>query len=269
MEQAGQMRRIDSRASLTAAVADWEFVNADGQAAEQGTAGPPIGYLLSLEGADALLTLDHLHRLHAAGLRALGPAHYGPGIYAQGTDAEGGFPPRGRELLREMQSLGMILDVTHLSDDCFAEALDLYEGPLWASHHNCRALVPHQRQLSDSQLRRLIERGAVIGTAFDAWMLSPGWVRGETTPQSAGVTIATAVDHIDHICQLAGSARHCGIGSDLDGAFGTEQTPQDLRTIADLRGVAVELERRGYSQADIAAICHGNFLRVLDAALGR
>ena len=128
----------------------------------------------------------------------------------------------------------MILDVTHLSDQCFDEALDIYGGPVLASHHNCRALVPDQRQLTDEQIKRLIARGAVIGTALDTWMLYPGWVRGEIEPEAA-CTLETMVDHIDRVCQLAGNARHAAIGTDLDGGFGREQSPCDLDTIADLQ----------------------------------
>ena len=142
------------------------------------------GTFSSLEGADSLVSLDHLERAYESGLRAVGPAHYGPGRYAPGTGAEGGLEPAGRELLREMRRLGMILDVTHLTDSGFWEALELFDGPVWASHNNCRALVPHQRQLSDEQLQALFERDAVIGIAFDAWMLHPGWIRGETTPEA-------------------------------------------------------------------------------------
>ena len=108
------------------------------------------------------------------GLRAIGPAHYGPGTYAQGTDAAGGIGAKGRALLEEMDRLGLILDATHLCDDSFWEALDAFRGPVWASHSNCRALVPHNRQFSDDQIRALVARGAVIGVALDAWMLVPG-----------------------------------------------------------------------------------------------
>jgi membrane dipeptidase len=224
---------------------------------------PPIGYILSLEGADSLVTLRHLERAYAQGLRAVGPAHYGPGTYAHGTDASGGIGPRGRELLREMQRLGVILDVTHLCERSFWEALDAFSGPVWASHSNCRALTPHERQLDDDQIRYLVRRGAVIGIALDAWMLVPGWVRGHTTPDQAGVTLARVVDHIDHICQLTGDARHVGIGSDLDGGFGREQCPADLNTIADLARLEALLQARGYREPDIAAILHGNFIRFL------
>jgi len=226
----------------------------------------PIGYLLNLEGADSIVTLKHLERSYEQGLRAVGPAHYGPGVYANGTDATGGFNAKGRELLKEMERLGIILDVTHLCDDCFWEALDLFNGPLWASHQNCRALVPHNRQFSDHQIKAIIARGAVIGVALDAWMLVPGWVRRKTTPESAGLTMEKIVEHIDHVCQLASSARHSGIGSDLDGAFGREQTPADLDTISDLSRIPKLLKARGYSEEDVTLIAHGNFVRFLTEA---
>ena len=142
---------------------------------------------------------------------------------------------KGRALLREMERLNIILDATHLCDESFWESLDLFRGPVWASHNNCRALVPHSRQFSDDQLRALIARGAVIGVVFDAWMLVPDWVRGTSTPQNRGVTLAQVADNIDHVCQVAGNALHAGIGSDLDGGFGTEQGPADVDTIADLQ----------------------------------
>jgi membrane dipeptidase len=213
--------------------------------------------------------MAHLERAYAYGLRAVGPGHYGPGVYAQGTNATGDLGIRGRELLREMENLGLILDVTHLCDESLRDALDHFRGPLWASHSNCRALVPHNRQLSDDHIRELVRRNAVIGVAFDAWMLVPDWVRGESTPHGAGVSLATVVDHMDRICQLAGSARHCGIGSDLDGAFGREQCPHDVRTIADLSGVRGLLEARGYSDEDVTLIEHGNFVNFLRTAWNR
>lgn len=258
MEEAGEMVQIRDRAGLDRHLARWADASLDGEPSNL-----PIGYVLSLEGADSLITLGHLERSVADGLRAIGPAHYGPGVYANGTDATGGFNSRGRDLLREIERLGLILDATHLCDDCFWEALEIFSGPVWASHHNCRALVPHNRQLSDEMIRALVERGAVIGAALDAWMLVPGWVRGTTTPQSAGVMLTHVVDHIDHVCQLAGNSLHAGIGSDLDGAFGREQSPQDLETIADLTRLPELLRARGYAEADVENIMHGNFVRML------
>ena len=255
MEEAGEMTQIVDLASLEKHLDLWN----DGP----GTRVLPIGYILSLEGADSIVTLRHLERAQVYGLRAVGPAHYGPGTYAQGTDATGGLGSRGRELLKAMQELDLILDATHLCDDSFWEALNCFSGAVWASHSNCRSLVPHNRQFSDEQLKVLLERGAVIGAALDAWMMVPGWVRGKTTPTRAGLTLDRIVEHIDHICQLAGNSRHCGIGTDLDGAFGREQCPADVDTIADITRLDSHLRARGFQTEDVENIFSGNFIRFL------
>ena len=226
----------------------------------------PIGYILSLEGADSIITPSHLQAAYEKGLRAVGPAHYGPGTYAQGTNATGGIGLQGKELLREMEALNIILDVTHLCDDSFWEALDAFQGNVWASHSNCRALVNHNRQLSDEQLKELIDREAVIGMALDAWMLIPNWEKGISTPQGAGVSLNHMAEHIDHICQLAGDSTHVGIGTDLDGGFGKEQGPHDLDTITDLQKLPLILEKRGYTKTDTLNIMHDNFIRFLKTA---
>jgi membrane dipeptidase len=193
----------------------------------------PLGIILSMEGADPIVSPAQVAEWWDAGLRAVGPAHYGRSHYAYGTDVSGPLSNASVEVLKEFTRLGMILDVTHLCDQSMSQALDLFEGPVLASHHNCRALVPGDRQLTDEQIKRLIARGAVIGAALDAWMLYPNWIRGQTQPDV--VSLEAVADHIDHVCQLAGDARHAGIGSDLDGGFGFEQTPRDLNTIADLQ----------------------------------
>lgn len=257
MEDRGELLQVRDRAGLDRHVSAWETPS---------QSKLPIGYILSLEGADSILSMAHLERSYEQGLRALGPAHYGPGTYAQGTDAAGGIGMKGRELLKEMDSLGIILDATHLCDDSFWEAMDHFSGPVWASHHNCRALVDHNRQLADDQIKTLVERGAVIGAVFDAWMMVPGWQRGKTRPEQVGLTIEKIVSHIDHICQIAGNSLHCGIGSDLDGAFGFEQTPADLKTIAELQRLPEIFARRGFKQQDVENIMHENFLRFLRKA---
>lgn len=254
MERVGWLRQIQQLDQLEAHL--------------QAEAARPVGYVLSLEGADSLVTLDHLHIAYEYGLRALGPAHYGPGRYAPGTGARGGLTAAGRALLREMGQLGMILDVTHLTDEGFWEAMDLFPGSVWASHSNCRALVPDQRQLSDDMIGALLQRQAIIGVVLDAWMLSPGWERGKSSAADRGLRLAQVVDHIDHICQLAGDTRHVAIGSDLDGGFGTEQVPADLDTIADLQSLDGLLADWGYSAADREAIFSGNVIRFLRKAWG-
>jgi membrane dipeptidase len=259
MEEEGQLRQVRNAQQLQEAVDLWMNESIADET-------KPICYILSLEGADSILTPDHLQRAWDQGLRAIGPAHYGVCRYAMGHDTPGGLRPGGRELLREMERLGMILDVTHLSDESFWEALEIFGGTIWASHSNCRALVPDVRQFSDEQIKALIERGAVLGAALDAWMMIPGWVRGSTTPQQTGLRLEVICDHMDHICQLAGNAGHVGIGTDLDGGYGTEQTPADLDTIADVARIAGMLERRGYSRADVEGIMSGNFLNLLRRA---
>jgi membrane dipeptidase len=256
MEEAGQMVPIRTSNELKKHLQLWSSPPDDA----------PIGYILSLEGADSILTPGHLARAYEQGLRALGPAHYGPGTYAQGTHVTGGLGPHGKELLAEMDRLGMILDATHLSDDSFWQALDHFQGPIWASHNNCRALVPDTRQFTDEQIKALVARDAVIGGALDAWMMVPGWIRGKTTPEAAGVTLEHLIDHIDHVCQLAGSALHSGIGTDLDGGFGREQCPRDLNTIADLARIPDLLAKRGYGQDDTQRIMSGNWVRFLERA---
>lgn len=227
----------------------------------------PIGYILSLEGADSIVDLSYLEKAYSYGLCAIGPAHYGPGTYAYGTDSFGGLGQKGRELLREMEHLNMILDATHLCDQSFWEALEHFHGHVWASHNNCRSIVNHNRQFSDDQITALIERGAVIGAAFDAWMLVPNWERGVSDPQKMNVNLEKVVDQIDHVCQLAGNSLHAAIGSDLDGGFGKEQCPADLETIADLQSIPEILESRGYSNSDIENICSANWLRFLKKVL--
>lgn len=257
MEELGELRPVNSLASLEDHLHHW---------AKDTSPKKSIGYILSLEGADSIVTLKHLERAYNYGLRAIGPAHYGPGRYAQGTDATGGIGNAGRELLKEMERLNIILDATHLCDDSFWEALDHFKGHVWASHNNCRSIVPHNRQFSDEQLKVLIERDAVIGGVMDAWMLVPNWIRGTSTPQNMNVTLEKLIDHIDHICQLAGNSKHVGIGSDLDGAFGKEQSPMDIETIADLKKIPTLLSQRGYKKEDIENITSKNWLRFLRKA---
>jgi membrane dipeptidase len=259
LEAHGVLRRITDWPGLEAHVQAWQRSDAPGS--------EPLGLILSMEGADPVLAPEQVAEWWQHGLRIIGPAHYGISPYAHGTGTEGGLLPLGPALLKEMQRVGMILDVTHLSDQCLDEALDAYSGPVLASHHNCRALVPGQRQLSDEHIRRLIERGAVIGAALDNWMLYPGWIRGETRPEL--VSLTRVVDNIDHVCQLAGNARHAALGTDLDGGFGKEQSPRELDTIADLQLIPALLRDRGYGDSAVADIMFGNWLRFLREAWTR
>lgn len=255
MEEVGEMVQIIDLASLEKHIELWKYAKS--------TPHKPIGYILSLEGADSIVTVKHLERAYNYGLRAIGPAHYGQGRYANGTDATGKMGRQGLELLNEIERLGIILDATHLCDDAFWQALDKFKGHIWASHNNCRALVNHNRQYSDEMIRELVNREAVIGAALDAWMMVPGWIRGESAPLEMNCNLEVMIDHIDHICQIAGNSLHVGMGTDLDGAFGREQCPYDIETIADLQKVPLLLSKRGYTELDIENMMHGNWLRFL------
>ena len=255
MVRSGVLRELSDATALKEQVALW---------LSPSTADKPIGFILSMEGSPPILAPEQIEHWYDAGLRILGPAHYGPSPYCFGTGSTGGFNPEGKRLLQEMERVGMLLDVTHLADESFWDALDIYHGPMLASHHNCRALVPADRQLDDKQIQALIERGSVIGAAFDNWMIKPGWKIGVSDPQT--VMMSDIVTHIDHICQLAGNANHCGIGSDLDGGFGKEQCPWDLDTIADLQIMGDLLSKR-FSSADVERILWRNFVEFFERSL--
>ena len=256
MEDKGEMVQISDVKSLVKHIEKWN-----------NNSIKKIGYILSLEGADSIINIDYLYNLYDEGLRAIGPAHYGPGTYAFGTGSSGGIGKKGKELLKEIEKLNLILDVTHLCDQSFWETLDNYNGNLWASHSNTRTIVPDERQFSDDQIKELIKREAVIGMAFDAWMMIPNWERGISNPVQKKLLIENIVDHIDHICQLTGSSNHIGLGSDLDGGFGKEQCPSDLDTIADLQKLDGILKKRGYSDDDINKIFNKNFIDFLKRVL--
>lgn len=260
MERQGEMIQIVDRKGLDAHLRLWNDTSiADDK--------KPIGYMLSLEGADSLVAPDYLYQAHGYGLRALGLSHFGPGRYADGTKTAGRIHPEGLELMKIMGELGMILDVTHLTEEGFDQAMDYYEGPVWASHHNVRKVVPNQRQLGDEQIKQLIERDAVIGGMLDCWAMDIRFIDTVSDPWQLDIRLEMLIDHWDHICQIAGNSLHIGIGSDLDGIFGTEQSPWDMDSIADLQKYAYLLSKRGYSEEDIDNIFHGNWLRFLREAL--
>jgi membrane dipeptidase len=256
LEGQGHLRMLKDWNGLTAHFAEWQ--------ASAASAAAPLGYILSMEGADPILSPQQVTQWWSDGLRVIGLAHFGPSAYAHGTGASGGLTAKGAELLKAMDEVGMILDVTHLADECFWQAVERFKGPVLASHNNCRALVPGDRQFADDQIRYLVERGSVIGVAFDSWMLYPGYVPGVTC--NSRVSLEAVIDHIDHICQLAGNAWHAAIGSDLDGGYGMEQSPHDLETIADLQKIPDLLRRRGLREPDIEAVLHGNWLRFFQRA---
>lgn len=255
LEQSGHLRFIRTAGDLRQHWQDW-------------TGAPdrePLGVIVAMEGADPIVTPAQAEEWFNAGLRCVGMAHYGQGVYAHGTGGKGPLTPAGRDLLRALAQFGIVVDLTHCAEPGFFEVLERFPGPVHASHNMCRALVPEDRQFSDEQIRALVTRNAVIGMALDAWMLYPGWKVGQTA--NAVVSLASVADHVDHVCQLAGNARHVGIGSDLDGGFGAEQAPHDLGSIAGLQKLDDILQSRGYSDTDVDNIFHGNWLRFFSESL--
>lgn len=257
LEKIGEIRILTDWPGLASHIAEWEAWDTRPQAGLP----PPLGFVISMEGADPVIHPDDLAEWWELGLRMIIVTHFGHGRYSGGTGTEEGLCEMAPELLAGMERVGMLVDMTHYSDPAFWQVLELYDGPILASHSNCRKLVPNQRQFSDEQLNAVIARDGVIGACLDAWMLRPGWVAGVST--NTGITLSDVVDQIDHVCQLAGDSRHAAIGSDLDGGYGQKQCPQDLETIADLQKLTGLLVRRGYQDEDIANIMYRNWVALL------
>ncbi|MFI5271543.1 MAG: dipeptidase [Ktedonobacterales bacterium] len=247
------VRLIRTRAELGTLRRDWQAAPAPGER--------PVGLLLLMEGADPLPEPASIQTYYDRGLRILGTSWHGT-RYGGGTRAPGPLTALGGGLLDTMARLGMLLDMSHMAEETFWQALERFPGTVLASHSNCRAFTPTDRHLSDDMIRALAARDAVIGTVLANAFLQGGWKAGDPP-----LTLEAVVRHIDHICQLTGSARHCAIGSDFDGGFGVESTPAELDSVADLGRIAGTFSAHGYSADDIAGILGGNWLRLLDRAL--
>ncbi len=254
MERSGWVRMIRTRGELRQHHTD----------CLNDPAGTPFGFVLSMECADAVLDPDNIREWYDHGLRAIGITHYGENRYGGGTRSEVGLAMEALPLLRNIEELGIALDLTHLSDPSFRQVMDRFGGRVLASHQNARKFCDWQRQFTDEQIQFVIQRNGVLGMALDAVMLQPGWVRGQSKRE---VTMDRVAENIDHVCQLAGHCRNVGIGSDLDGGYGYDQTPADMDTIADLQKLVPLLEKRGYSPADVQAVMHGNWLRFFGEVL--
>jgi membrane dipeptidase len=224
------------------------------------TDSPTVGIVPLMEGADPIRKPPEAEWWFEHGVRLVGLSWKKGTRYAEGDGAPGPLTDSGRELLEVMSELGMILDVSHLAEESFFEALDRFEGRVVATHANPRAFVPGSRQLSDDMIRRLAERDGVVGIVPVSYFLRRDW---ETTQ----VTLDDVAAVIDHVCQVVGDAAHVGLGSDFDGGFGAEHTPPGLDTVADLRRIGPALGDAGYDPEDIDAILGGNWLRVLKDTL--
>ena len=253
LEREGQIRFIHDVPQLDAAVVEW-------QSPDENT---PVGLILSMESADPILGPEQVQWWWEQGLRSVGLTHFGANTWGHGTGTRGGLYADAFPLLDALAQSNIALDLTHASDLVFWQLIDYWQGPIHASHCNCRALVPGQRHLSDEMIKAITERGGVIGLVFAEGMLNPelNFDTPDAWPQNARRPMSAVVDHIDHICQLTGDCDHVAIGSDLDGGFGREMAPVDYNTIADLQRFLDILDQRGYSTENVEAIAHGNLLR--------
>lgn len=216
--------------------------------------------VLSFEGGEFLDgSIEALRMFHRLGLRALGLTWndrnaLGDGAAESGT--RGGLTRFGRLVVKECESLGMLVDVSHLSEAGFWDVIDAAEGPVVASHSNCHALYAHPRNLTDDQIEAIGEAGGVVAVSFNPdYMADPG--------QEA--LLDTVCDHIAHAVDVAGEGA-VGIGSDFDSFAGGEPAP--LSSIDKLPLLTAELLRRGLSSRAVADILGGNWLRVMRAVMG-
>ena len=254
-------RLVTSRKDLTETLAPWEKPPTDPAAVH-----PPVGILMSMEGAEGIESLSELEAYWDKGLRAIGPVWAG-GRWCGGTIEPGGFTPEGYALLETMAGLGYVLDISHMNTESACRALDVYEGTVIASHANPRALLkdpPDERHLTDDAIRGLVERGGVMGIVPFNQFIDCAWKEGDDRSR---VRLSHVAAMIDHVCQLAGDPSHVALGSDFDGGFGWPSIPLEMDTIADLQKLSPELASRGYSTPDIEAIFHGNWRRILENSL--
>lgn len=248
LEAEGHVRIITKRSELKTHHDQWI----------KSPAKAPLGFIIAFEAADPILEPDQLEYWWNKGVRVISLTHYDQNDYGCGTGVVGHLSKKGFELLENMEKQKVILDVTHLSEDSFWDAMKAFNGEILASHNNCRSIIPGVRQFSDEQVKSIVDRNGVIGVAMDDWMLYKNWNYG-VTPNSV-VSLENVVDHIDHICKIAGDTKHAALGTDLDGGFGTESSPSDLDTIADLQKIPTILEKRGYKHSDIENIMYKNYL---------
>jgi membrane dipeptidase len=245
-------RLITHQHHLDEVLATWEQIDTS----------PQIGLVLLMENADSIRTPAEVGFWYEHGLRIIGPAWHS-NRYTGSTRDGGTLTDQGRALLAEMGSRHMILDLSHMAEEACREALATYPGPIIASHANPQRLVSMARLLSDRLITEILARDGVIGIMPVNWALVPDW---RQYPRSA-IGVDRVAEAVDVVCQLAGDTRHVGLGTDFDGGQGAECAPMGLETVADLPLVADALERRGYTDTNIEAILHENWLRTVRAML--
>jgi len=216
-----------------------------------------IGFLTLMEGADPIEDINDLKFYFDKGLRILGPAWNNKNKYASGPETDSALSDEGKKLIQEMNNLGITLDLSHLNEKCFWDAIKITNLIPIATHSNARTLTNHPRNLYDDQLLAISERGGVTGIVFYNTFLKTG----KNTP-----TLEDIFKHTDYIINLCGED-HVGIGTDLDGGK-IEEFPQEIRQISSLPVVAQYFLEKGYTEERVKKIMGNNFLRVLKSNLG-
>jgi len=211
-----------------------------------------IGALLSIEGGEALEgDISLLRMFYKLGVRALTLTWSLRNDLGDGVDGAetSGLTSFGKEVVKEMNRLGMIVDVSHLNDRGFWDVIDIAEKPVIASHSDCKSLCSHKRNLSDRQIIAIAEKGGVIGINF-----APQFLKDD-----GNATIEDVLNHIDYICELVGED-YVGFGSDFDGI---RSTPDGINDISYFPNIAEGMRKRGYSKEQIDKISHENFEKLL------
>ena len=222
-----------------------------------------ISTIVLMEGGDPLRTVADAQHWFARGVRVVGMAWKRTHL-SGGTGNPGPLTPLGISMVHEFDRLGIIHDASHLAEESFWQLLKLTPGPVMASHSNCRAIVPTDRQLSDEMIRAIVARGGVIGiNFFDRFLIPPAEYK------SRRASLDDVVHHIQHICEIAGNAAHVAIGTDMDGGLGKEQIPQEITASSDLPLLKDALRAAGFTSHAIDGIMWRNWLEFFAKNLAR
>lgn len=233
-----------------------------GLGAAPGAGGTPrLGILV--EGADGIRSPQELGWWVERGVVAVGLAWAKQTRYAGGNTCETGLTDLGRAMIAEMDRLGVVHDVAHLSDRSIAEVFELARGPIMGSHCNCRAILddgtlalgPRQRHLTDESIKEIGRRGGMIGSV----LYSPFIIRGGKRDRRA--TLAEWAQHVERTCDLIGNRRQVGLGSDADGGFSALTLPEGVDRPRDYEKLGGALRDRGWSDAEVQGFAWGNWAR--------
>jgi membrane dipeptidase len=221
---------------------------------------PPIHLGILIENADIIRAPDQLGWWQERGVVAVGMAWAKSSRYAGGNRSGDPLTSLGKELAAEMDRLGVVHDVSHLSDRAFAGLCEVTGKVLVASHSNCRAITDptgkNQRHLTDEQVREIGRRGGVIGVNLFSTFVAA------RCAEAGRATINETIGHIERVCELTGSAKHIGLGSDMDGGFAANRMPEGINRPRDYQRLAEALADRNWSDKDIDAFAAGNWMRV-------